>query len=142
MELKMFVEEWKDSFRHRGGTIEVFVNPTKKELGGIVREKALNRYSRMIRWAANNETKKVYAWRGVVNHDTTLKIIGATKDVGSFESPHWLTGAILDDRFESDKLSSNVTANRLLKQNWKWAEEYLPGLGEFLKKVKGWFKIK
>lgn len=138
MRLQTLVEEFKTSFKHlRGETIEVFVNPTKKELDSIrdkFSKKSASKYDKLIRWAANNKTKKVYAWKGIINHDSALRRINVVEHgESSFDSPHWLTGAILENKFESDKLmSTQIITSRMIKQSWKWAEKYLPGLNKFL----------
>ena len=58
---ELIKEEWKDSFNYKGKTIEIFKNPTKKELNSI---STLN--PRNIRTESQNETIRFFAYNGNV----------------------------------------------------------------------------
>jgi len=141
------MEEWVKTVRFAETPIEIFKNPSPRELRDI--EKAFkhksryDKYDKMIRWAANSKTKEVYAWKGLLNHDMALNRVKALRyDMSSFESPNWLTGAILDGKYESDKLMTTGLLDRFLKKDWSFAYKYLPGLKKYLDDFRGMRKKK
>ncbi len=54
MNLQTFLEEWKHSFKIKKQTVEIFENPTKKEMRSVSLE--LNNY-RYVRFIANDHKK-------------------------------------------------------------------------------------
>ena len=148
------LEEYLSRFDIRGKSVEVFVNPSRKELRTLGGE--------FIRFIADADTKKVYAWEGysAVHGEMAryIKVTGKDKVAYNNQEPLYsnlLIGVAqnMGNSIETidsipisnflfylrpeDEDSKGVTVFRmLLSQDWRWLDRYI-FTSEYLRRVEG-----
>ncbi len=116
-----FTEKYEDSFNTADGFVEIFMNPSKKELMEIVK---LNGFD-SIRYAINLDKKKIFVWDANILHD---KVVPKLRSVLGTKLVHVASGIIFYEK------------NSFLMSNFRFqtkmdAEEFF--LGYYDKKI-GW----
>jgi len=110
-------EKFFKSFDYNGTYVEVYENPTQKELKDIVKaNKGQSRYEGVIRfgWYKN----KLYAWDGNITHgDASLRLKIRDWDFGTWHDPRTNTiigtdwaedQSDLDDHKDVDKMITKI----------------------------------
>jgi len=142
--LDSLFEEFLTGVKHSEEYYEIYVNPTLSELETL---KKSSKYYKVVRATLDNKRKKVFAFPGVLIHNEVDRHI----ETNQFEKKKdylfihfYVEDGVLD--FGSDSLSSSTWYSKnqvkaILKNDWSWAEKYLPGLKEWLDKMKFIFKV-
>ena len=133
--LKIINEEWKDTFKIHGEAVEVFVDPTLKEL-----EKIKGKYD-SVRLLANSKTKELIVWEGGWFHEDVINELGlyryddflfageAEKRNGKwvYDMGSW------DINMLEDEPSRAID---ILEKNWSWLTKYPIDFSGFFAKLK------
>lgn len=140
MKLKQLVEEFKTGVKVKNfhsepeEYVEVFVNPTPKELKAI---------GGGYRWLLDLKKKKVFAFTDKVMHASMFEPLGYNNNSGSrnihFHDPNFLGGITNSDgktTIDSIFISPVKTSVAVLKNDWSFAYKYIPGLKPWLEKNK------
>ena len=114
--------------------IEVFVNPSKKEmLDASSQGESLpaDRPGKNVRFMADLKKKKVYAWSPNITHDTVIK---SMKNLGYREGGGWLLGTATQQggKFVMTASDSRIGVDSPA-ENWEWADKYIK-ITDYLKK--------
>lgn len=133
MKLKVFLEEFFDSYSIFGAktkkdTVEVFVNPTKKEIDEVSDKDA-------ARFIANPKTKRIYIFTPDVIHYSVAKRVRS----GTENPLKTLWGVAHKKNNQWTMLTSDTARAKksiieyLVKFDWGWSEKYIKGIEEYLK---------
>jgi len=127
--LKQYIkEEFFLGFKYGGEYIEVFVNPSKKELKRIPE----------IRFIADNKKKKVYAWDSeFAIHTDVWDKIGDSRDI--YDSDTLLSGLAkkVGGKWKMTESDTYEFGGNLINGgDFKWCDKYI----EVSKKLKEWAK--
>jgi len=128
---ELLKEEWKDSFKYKGATIEVFKNPSAKELSSISSEPKNLRYktsSKVVRFFAYKGN--VYAFPPFILHHEVVKNLGLPSTITTD----------LDNYFEGIATMkngkwTNIESHLLDSLMSKWEEGRVGALKEIKEKL-------
>lgn len=133
-EIEILVEKYLNTYSYDlvpgfPQSVEIFINPSKKEL----RETSDN-YAKSTRFIADNKKKVVYVfdgtkalhremWEGIAKEQGDSRRIYKTEDllVGVFQNNR-------DVMFESNYIYPLGIWERIYATDWKWADKYIKGL--------------
>lgn len=124
MKLRNLIEEFKTSFKNEGNYIEVFINPSKKEMSHVSQKISDGTY---LRFMADPETKTVYVFKPDVLHaaiERKLKIPSLSPyrslwGVAKNSNAGWR--AISEDQASFSGLIRKAIASK----NWDWVNKYI-----------------
>jgi hypothetical protein len=140
-----FIEKFLDAFQRTGNTIEVFVNPSKKELASIPDNQAAHGY----RFFIDADKKKIYFLAGEVIHYWALansrELVRELKMGTSKWSSAWATGEHVDRIMMgyTDRKMQNIVMDILDEVpngSKKYREQTIENLQAFLDKDISWVK--
>jgi len=135
--LKKFLkEEWADSFTikdpvtRRSKTVEIFRNPSRKEM-----EEASNR-GNTLRFIATLNPKKLLIWdanilHGPVAHEFKIDIHGNNPNIVAGIIKRKGSSWVMDSSFSYLRAESDIKKQIRLK-NWRWTDKSFSGLQEYL----------
>lgn len=135
---KLFEEFHKGVKAYGGKYVEIFVNPTKYELQEISDKSR----SLAVRWIADYNTKKVYAYDGEVIHWDVAGQLGFKQFEKKSDEMYGVCYSVKGDKktyFDSDALlsrgwySDKETLKNFIKRDWSWVNKYLPGFNSWWK---------
>ena len=124
MNLQIFLEEWKDTYKFGHKTVEVFVNPTKRELMDL---------GNIMRFFADNRTKKLYVWNGNTLHVNMMKKLNLMngKDFYSIKGLNLMGGSAIkkDGKYilqavDNIYVQGSKAIIKFLSKDWSWVEKY------------------
>ncbi|HUS50736.1 MAG TPA: hypothetical protein VMZ91_11270 [Candidatus Paceibacterota bacterium] len=124
---KNIKEEWLDTVKMdsrltKSRDIDIFVNPTPKELREVI---GSNDYFRFI---ADNETKKIYVFEEGLLHETAAKSIGIIKDYYA-KKPRLICGVARRDgsvQSSFNFISYSISERKkILKMGWSWTKKWV-----------------
>ncbi len=136
---KLIKEEFKDSLKHpfeKNSTIEIFTNPTNKEILDVAREIGGKKYFRFI---ANAKTKKIYVFTpSIVHRFINEYLLGSKGETNPKEHELWGVAqkagrewkVVTSDMLEYTKGSKA----EVLKQDWEWLKKWVD-LSPLLEKI-------
>jgi hypothetical protein len=133
MRLKQYLKEkYKDGFmfkflgKDRGIWVEIFENPSNKELTDATKDIGLRFVSNQVRFVALMQRKKVLAWNVNITHDTVLR---EWLKMGSTFKPELLQGiaGIVSGKWAMTNSDLGVTHNlkKFTVKDWEWANRYI-----------------
>lgn len=131
-DIELILEEWIAAFNQYGHYIEVFANPSSKDLKDIG--------TKNVRWIADLKKKKVYMWNalGAMHGDAWVKIKKEIKDDRSlYRSGDLLTGVTEAGKSRTDSMKgvSPVNRKKLKDADWSFAERYIPDIKSVVEKI-------
>lgn len=133
-------EKFLDAFRRGSKTVEIFVNPSKRDMKNA--SEAEGSYSKNLRFIADGNTKKVYVWNAVLTlHSEMLQWLQSeghvARSVKLYNDPDVVSGEWNDrDQIE---LYYNVNwgpvemGNVILDGDWSWVGK--TGMKDFERKL-------
>lgn len=127
MNLKNFLEEFKNSFKAFGKTIEVFRNPSQKEFDEVAKNIGGKFY---VRFIATGKLKELLIFSPETLHYTVLSSLGIDKSkTYNIENPTNLWAVAEKNRgkwkIHSSDQSFNPKESRKKKSDFKWLEKYM-----------------
>jgi len=149
-EILLLLESYLTSFRNKGVAVEVYINPTEKELRKLGYD---------IRFTAISDTKEIYCWSAHGEFHKRTKALLNIKCPGQEVAGHWcknmlegvaekqgtryvMTRSECFDRlfsaFKSDAGELNderEALQKILITDWRWVEQYIE-VGGYLKVYK------
>jgi hypothetical protein len=136
-------EEYLKGIKGPKGYMEIFVNPTRKELNDIISTKfdsgTVNPYpAKMVRYSAVSETETLYAWHvdlgfhHQIRHSLRLegKPVGSWWIRGVFDGVAEKRGGKFVEVGDSDFLVETLYSFpeelvRMLSYDWRWVDNYI-----------------
>lgn len=119
-EIDLIIEKYLTGFKQYGHIVDVYVNPTKKELKEI---------GEKTRWIADAKSKKLYVWSamGAVHGDTWAKLRKEMNDPRHlYKSDELLTGVwegTFARMYAIDYMAPSVR-KRIKDQDWSFVSKW------------------
>ena len=136
VELMKLDEKFLDGFKYNSsfgeGYVEIYINPSQQELLDLVDSDP----NKEIRFIADYNTKKVYAWgASSAIHATVIRKLGLKEWAMSGEVPIRIDGNAIKEQgklylSQSDSLSHLFRTRYdyyedIMRRSWKWLEKYI-----------------
>lgn len=114
------------SFRCPRGYVEVFENPTKKEIEQV----GWQTPEREIRWAADAKTRKFYIWNSYGLHEAVFEMIVGSKKytprllsgIGEYKKGNFITGLW---GAPAVSICPEGSLDVLINTDWTWVHKWL-----------------
>lgn len=121
MRLKQYLrEKFAEGFNHWSGYVEIFVNPSRKEMNEALKQGSTGK---TVRFIADGKTKKLYVWSIDVLHALAWKELGFTTG-GGYAMGNNLAGIaerhVPGPRWIMTEATSLVNKK---KYDWSWAKQ-------------------
>lgn len=115
--------------------VDVFVNPSRKERNEIFNDE--DNYGKAMRFILDQKTKKVYGFSANYLHKEVWTHIGDGRKMYTDDS---LLGGVLEKsgevKFESSFHYWQTVWDRIMADDWTWAERHIKGLNKQLEREK------
>lgn len=141
-------EKFLDATQRGGNTVEIFVNPSKRDIGYA--RKAEGAYSGNIRFIADGDNKKMYIWNAALMlHADMLRFLQDSGHVGRnvrlYNDPDVISGEWnTSDQVElyyNANWGPEEMGNVIMDGDWSWVAKKASGLKtfehEFIKEIAG-----
>lgn len=133
MTIKKILEAHYDTYKYpNGATFDIFVNPKKKEILETLKQyKEILNLPKIkvgvVRWIADNESKKFYIFHGSELHLSAMKKIGMPVNNSEIYNKNIITGIIqfneLTKPYKYTVITSHVNKEKI-KKDFNWVKKY------------------
>ena len=130
-DIDLLLERWLTAFKKYGHTLEIFENPSKKEMVGIGKDQ---------RFILDAKRKKCYIWSatGAIHSDAWVHIKKELNDARHvYKSGDLLTGVSDGSGMHIYAIAglSQKVRQDLKNENWDFARRFYPDLDKLLKQL-------